>query len=146
VSGPENTFIGSVHRHLPEMKQLYRMKNHNQYNGGIADDWYSGGKADLWIEYKFIVVPKRGDTMVDIAHSATKAGPELSHLQQAWLRGRHREGRSVGVCIGCKAGAVWFPGITWELPLNTDEFVDRIVDRKRFADQIVAMVGLIPAG
>ena len=32
--GPENTFIGSVHKHLPA--GLYHMKNHNAYVGGIA--------------------------------------------------------------------------------------------------------------
>ena len=51
--GPENAFIASIHRHLPSPETLYRMKNHNEYNGGIADCWYSG-KRDLWIEYKFI--------------------------------------------------------------------------------------------
>ena len=146
MSGPENTFIRGVHAHLPPMSQLYRMKNHNQFNGGIADDWYSGSVADLWIEYKFILVPKRDATMIDISHSATKAGPDLSYLQQDWLRGRHREGRSVGVCIGCRAGAVWFPGISWETPLSAEAYKARLVDRKTFAAQIVSMVGIMPAG
>ena len=32
--GPENTFIASIHRCLP--RSVYTLKNHNQYNGGIA--------------------------------------------------------------------------------------------------------------
>ena len=58
--GPENNFISSVHKHLP--MKLYRMKNNNPYNGGIADVWYSGSKADLWIEYKFVKLPARDTT------------------------------------------------------------------------------------
>ena len=98
---PENTFIASVHKFLP--RELYRQKNHNQFNGGIADVWYSGDKADLWVEYKFVVLPKRDLTVVPI---------NLEPLQRAWLTSRHAEGRNVGVIVGCKEGGVWFSGIT----------------------------------
>ncbi|MGK3946215.1 hypothetical protein ABK046_48675, partial [Streptomyces caeruleatus] len=83
---------------------LYRMKNHNQYNGGIADVWYSGSKADLWIEYKFVKLPARDTTPIT---------PGLSELQQLWLRERHSEGRNVGVVVGAKEGGIWLPGISW---------------------------------
>jgi len=126
MSGPENTFIASVHRHLPT--GLYRMKNHNQYNGGIADVWYSGDKADLWIEYKFEVLPKRDDTIVPI---------DLSPLQREWLTGRHAEGRSVGVVVGCREGGVWFPGTTGcgaGLPVKS--FRGLLITRIELADLI----------
>lgn len=100
---PENTFIAAVHRHLPV--DLYRMKNHNQYNGGIPDVWYSGPAGDLWVEYKFVVLPKRDATVIKV---------ELSDLQKHWLAFRHAEGRNVGVIVGCKDGGVWMPGITWK--------------------------------
>lgn len=111
MSGPENTFIQSVHRHLPV--GLYRMKNHNQYNGGIPDCWYSGPKGDLWVEYKFTVLPKRMDTNIDI---------NLSALQKDWLIKRSAEGRKLGVMIGSKAGGVWLPGLAWDNPLTSAEF------------------------
>lgn len=111
MATPENTFIASVHRHLPV--ELYHMKNHNQYNGGIADVWYSGDKADLWVEYKFVALPKRGDTLVTVA---------LSELQKNWLRCRHHEGRNVGVVVGCKAGGVWFGGVSWDRDYCASEF------------------------
>jgi len=122
MATPENTFIASVHRLLP--RGLYRMKNHNQYNGGIADVWYSGIKADLWIEYKFIVMPKRHDTIIV---------PALSPLQMEWLRSRHQEGRSVGVIIGSKDGGVWLPGTSWQTPLTAGGFVDATVGRLALA-------------
>ena len=129
--GPENTFISSVHKHLPA--QLYRMKNHNQYNGGIADVWYSGVR-DLWVEYKFIVVPKRSDTVIDLI--AGKA-PAISYLQQEWLRSRHGEGRNVGVVVGSKDGGVWLPGLAWERTLTAAAFDGLIRSRADLAKLIV---------
>lgn len=129
-SKPENTFIASVHKHLP--KDLYCMKNHNQYNGGIADVWYSGA-SDLWIEYKFIQVPQRSTTVIDLVGSKY---PAISPLQQEWLRGRHAEGRNVGVIVGCKEGGVWFPGVSWDTTYTTEWFRENILSRKEIAGRI----------
>ena len=108
---PEGTFIASIHRLLPH--ELYRQKNHNQYNGGIPDCWYSGPAGDLWIEYKFIAVPKRDSTQIKI---------DLSELQKNWIMSRYSEGRTVGVIVGCKDGGVWMPGITWQVPYTAESF------------------------
>lgn len=134
-SKPETTFIASVHKHLP--KDLYHMKNHNQYNGGIADVWYSGGR-DLWIEYKFIQVPQRSTTVIDLVGSKY---PAISSLQQEWLRGRHAEGRNVGVIVGCKEGGVWFPGVSWDTTYTTEWFRGSILSRKKLADLICESLG-----
>ena len=123
--GPENTFIASVHRHLPA--ELYRMKNHNQYNGGIPDVWYSGPAGDLWVEYKFIVIPKRGTTIIKI---------ELSDLQKNWLRSRSAEGRDVGVVVGSKEGGVWFPDVSWGRDITADEFRDHLMTRQQVSSVI----------
>lgn len=109
------------------------MKNHNQFNGGIADVWYSGHRADLWIEYKFVVLPKRADTLVDLVGGKN---PPLSVLQQAWIKSRHEEGRNVGVIVGCKEGGVWFPGIAWENPLTTESFRLQMRSRAELAAEI----------
>jgi len=119
MATPENTFIAAVHKHLPPMRELYRMKNHNVYNAGIADVWYSGTKDDLWVEYKFIVVPKRDDTLIDLVGGKN---PVLSALQQDWLSERHAEGRNVGVIVGSKDGGVWYPGVTWANPTTAQQF------------------------
>ncbi len=134
MSGPENTFIASVHRHLPV--GLYKMKNHNQYNGGIADVWYSGPRADLWIEYKFIVVPVRDTTMIDLVSGKN---PEISYLQQEWLTSRHDEGRSVGVIVGSKQGGVWFPEISWADALPAAEFRSMVLNRNILASIITGL-------
>ena len=130
--GPENTFIGSVHKHLPP--ELYRMKNHNQYNGGIADCWYSGLEGDLWVEYKFIKIPARDDTVINLV---TGKNPEISYLQQEWLRARYAEGRNVGVIIGSKEGGAWCPGLSWETPFTAGQYRRALKNRRELAELIV---------
>lgn len=127
---PETTFIASVHKHLPPT--LYRVKNNNEYTAGIADVWYSGVR-DLWVEYKFIVVPKRPDTVIDLI---TGKNPAISYLQQEWLRSRHEEGRSVGVIVGSKDGGVWFPGLTWDATYPAKKFSSLLQTRKDLAGTI----------
>ena len=129
MATPENTFIQSVHRHLP--RGLYSMKNHNQYVGGIADCWYSGPAGDLWIEYKFVVMPKRDETLIV---------PNLSALQVEWLTERSKEGRSVGVIIGAREGGVWLPGLAWVNPLKTVEFRKLMMPRSDLAAVITKLI------
>lgn len=129
MATPENTFIGAVHRHLPA--ELYRMKNHNQFNAGIPDVWYSGPAGDLWLEYKFIVIPKRDTTIIKV---------ELSDLQKNWIRLRAAEGRRVGVVVGCKEGGVWFPGKDWEADTTAGEFRGLLMTRQQVALAIVNLI------
>lgn len=134
--GPENTFIGSVHRHLPA--ELYRMKNHNEYNGGIADCWYSGQQCDLWVEYKFLEVPKRPFTEIHLCDPKKPYG--LSTLQQEWLTGRFEEGRNVAVIVGCKDGGVIYPRLEWGGFNNAQTFQRNLVTRKEIAEWITRYV------
>lgn len=103
------------------------MKNHNIYNGGIADVWYSGARADLWIEYKFIAIPKRPDTQIKI---------ELSELQQNWLKARHSEGRSVAVVVGSKDGGALFMGDSWDKNVTAGDFIKLVLPRTALAKAI----------
>lgn len=133
--GPENTFIASVHRHLPAT--LYRMKNHNEFNAGIADCWYSGTKADLWIEYKFLVLPVRDKTHISLTEGKD---PIISNLQQDWLKSRAAEGRNVGVIVGSKDGGVWFVDTEWETPFTAGEFRSWLAPRAKLAQRILTFV------
>lgn len=129
MATPENTFIGAVHRHLPS--GLYRLKNNNQFHAGIPDCWYSGPAGDLWIEYKFVVLPKRENTVIGI---------DLSELQKHWIKSRHAEGRSVGVIVGCREGGVYFPGISWEPVCTASKFRSSIESRLNLAGTITRIV------
>lgn len=107
------------------------MKNHNQYNGGIPDVWYSGNRSDLWIEYKFVTLPKRDTTLIV---------PGLSDLQQNWIESRFNEGRNVGVVVGCKSGGVWFDGINWRRCITAAQFRTSMIARQDLAKTIESLV------
>ena len=130
---PENTFISSVHRYFPapsngRRRNPYFMKNNNIYTAGIWDVWYSGMGADLWVEYKWIALPKRDTTMIDIA---------LSDLQEDWGAERMNEGRNLAVIVGCKEGGVLFRDHEWENPISVRDFRKRIWSRPELANWIM---------
>lgn len=128
-SGPETRFIASVQKHLPPVGQFYRMKNHNQYNGGIADSWYSSA-LDLWVEWKWVDLPKRPETVISIVDGKK---PSLSALQQDWIQGRVREGRNVWVVVGCELGGVVFMGGWGDGRWTTKDFTAMVKPRQDIA-------------
>ena len=130
--GPETTFINAVHRHLRE--EVYRMKNHNAYTGGIADCWYSAKKSDLWVEYKYLEIPKRDDTIIDLMD--IKKPYALSALQQQWLRDRYNEGRPVAVIVGSKNGGYILTNLNWEIQFSALHMKRELIDRKTIANWI----------
>lgn len=125
---PETTFTSSVNKYLKGLVHFEKMNN--VFRGGTPDFWYSGDKADLWIEYKFIeIIPK------------SQVVPNLSALQRDWLKRRYEEGRNVGVILGMKAGGVYLPGISSLKPLSSEKFIKQIITRKDLADEILAITG-----
>lgn len=140
---PETTFYESVHRHLPPVTELWREKMANPYRGGTADTWYSGRRIgrckshDLWVEWKFIDLPVRDSTVINLVDGKK---PPISELQQSWLRDRHLEGRNVWVIVGCAEGGVVFTDMEWERPLLKSEFAARLLKRPALAHAIEAFV------
>ena len=120
---PETNFIAQLHKRLP--KEVYRMKNHNPYTGGVPDCWYSGKGGDLWVEYKWLpVIPKN-------ANIRPKA--LLSPLQSAWLDGRHEEERSVCVIIGCPEGGVILNDLQWSQEITPQDFKSKLLSKDAIA-------------
>ena len=135
---PEATFTAGVHRHLPPATEFWREKMANPYRGGGADYWYSarGKKSrDLWVEWKFVRLPKRDSTTIDLVGGKD---PPLSHLQQSWLRDRHLEGRNVWVIVGTDAnGGVIFTGRSWEQPKPRSWYTAELLPRSEIAARIL---------
>ena len=128
---PETTYIGKVHKHLS--RDVYHMKNNNQYTGGIPDVYYSGSRYDLWIEYKYLPkIPTRA--IVDPKKL-------LSSLQLQWLNGRYDEGRNVAVIIGCPAGGVLLRNKAWETEMSAVEYKALIVSNLLLTRWIEIEVG-----
>ena len=139
ASKPETTFYTSVHKHLPPPSKLYRVKMSNPYVAGIPDYWYSGPKADLWIEWKFIVLPKRDDTVIDLCGGKQ---PTISALQQDWIKERLDEGRNVWVIVGHKnGGRICSAAYLWQLLLSAAEFCKYSLSRADLAQTILRHTG-----
>ncbi len=132
---PETNFTSRVHKYLP--KTIYHMKNNNPYLSGVADVWYSGRSGDLWVEYKFIAIPKRDDTVINLVQGKT---PAISRLQQAWLEGRFNEGRQVAVILGSKEGGVWFLDLHWQHGFTAREMRSWLMPPQRVALEIQNLV------
>jgi len=129
---PESQFISGVHKYL--VHSVYRMKNHNAYVGGIPDCWYSGNKADLWVEYKYIPVSKPRKIVI----------PDLSALQVRWIADRFLEGRDTWVIVGCKQGGVIYTDLNEMLAgIPPNAFISRIQTRKELANAIYEHCSLI---
>jgi len=109
MATPENNFIGRVNKHV----RSYKEKTNNPYRGGTPDVYYEGS-FHLWVEYKFILLPKRGSTLII---------PELSELQKAWLRRCDKNTGCARVIVGCKEGGTVFEfPAEWETGMTTVNF------------------------
>ena len=126
---PETKFMGRVHKFLPST--IYHEKTSNPYKYGIADVWYSGYKADLWIEYKFIPkIPRSSEIL-----------PDCSLHQLKWLAGRYDEGRNVAVVLGVPKGGVIYRDKRWEQPLDHLALTALVIPELAIAQWIIDQVG-----
>jgi len=63
----EHSFIRAVHRKLPP--DVMRWKIHDTYTGGVPDAWYAGPAGTLFVEYKYVSLPKKSTTRIKIGLS-----------------------------------------------------------------------------
>ena len=122
---PENTFIAAVNRLLPD---VYHEKMNNPYRSGTPDVWYSGSKADLWVEYKYVLkLPVNAPLRV--------RADLLSEQQVLWLARRFVENRHVIVVVGCPEGCLVLSGPhEWERnDVHAEEFRRRMIPRAELA-------------
>ena len=122
----EHSFVKSVHRVLPS--SVYRWKIHDTYTGGVPDALYCGPKGLLFVEYKWVTLPKRPTTLVKFG---------LSKLQLEWLDRFEMYGQHVMVALGHSLGVLILTEGQWHLPFTSAQVIEESVSRKRFIDGIV---------
>lgn len=113
---PETRFIQRINRLLPLKMGLHYEKMNNPYRRGTADSWYSGDKADLWVEWKYL------PTLPKVIYPQKLLHP----LQRAWLNGRYKEGRNVVVIIGCPEGGVVLEDAAWNNEIMKQDFLEQL--------------------
>jgi hypothetical protein len=138
---PENKFMDAVHKQLPD-DAIYKMKITPVFTSGEFDTFYEGHARDLFVEYKFLELPKRYETMIYFDKM-------LSPNQLKW--GNRRVERTAAsdrvpphLAIGCREKGRYFglflqytPDMT---PINTKTFRDNLLSAKEIADRILSLV------
>jgi hypothetical protein len=104
--------VRSLHRSLPQTVHVWKINA--RFANGVADAWYSGGRADQWVEYKWL--PRAPVDAFTVP---------LTPLQQKWLNDRRSEGRSVAVIVGTPAGFVVLTDGEWNEPVKVQQWMTR---------------------
>lgn len=121
---PETRFYRRVNAKLT--LDVHRQKISSLYGNGTADFWYSGFKADAWIEYKWLERLSRNGV------DPTKL---LSSLQLHWINNRYKEGRIVYVVIGSPQGCAILEDGAWNASAPVSAFRYTISDVADFISE-----------
>jgi len=114
-----------VHRHLSP--EVYRWKIHDTYTGGVPDVFYCGPAGSLWVEYKYIRLPKRKTTVVTFG---------LSELQLIWLTKIAMYGQTTILVVGWQQSAQVLYGPYITQTTSQDELVNNSLSFKELASLI----------
>ena len=107
----EHGFIKSVHRHLPT--DIFSWKIHDTFTGGVPDAMYAGPASILFVEYKYLKLPKKKTTVI-------KTG--LSALQLQWLDKLYIYNATPAVIIGTPSGGIILTNQEWHKELKLKDF------------------------
>ena len=122
----EHSFVKSIHRSLPS--QIYRWKIHDTYTAGVPDALYAGPSGILFVEYKWVNLPKRDTTNINLG---------LSALQINWLNRFHLYGHSVMVAVGTAYGVLALSDKCWLDNFNNSQVKDLSVTKANFTQLIL---------
>jgi hypothetical protein len=120
----EHGFIKSVHRHLPA--DTFRWKIHDTFTGGVPDAMYAGPASILFVEYKYLKLPKKETTVI-------KTG--LSALQLQWLDTMLNYDATPAVIIGTAVGGIILTDQEWYKELRLKDF-EYALDTKQLSNWI----------
>ncbi len=124
----EGTFTQSINQAVRRFPPAYAWKISDKYTAGVPDAYYSGNKADLWVEYKWTSsLPKKADVK-----------PTLSELQKDWLRQQFARGRDVAVIVGSPQGCIIYEGLDWENPVPATP--DNTLTKKKVIEWLVQKI------
>lgn len=123
----EHGFVRSVHRQLSP--DIFVWKINDTYAGGVPDAFYAGPACCLFVEYKYVKLPKRSNTLVKTT---------LSEQQKLWINRMHSLSHAVAVVIGSDKGCVVLQDKAWNSPLTLADFLPACISVKDVARWIEA--------
>jgi len=125
----EHSFVKAVHRHLP--KELIRWKIRDTFTGGVPDAYYCGPSSSLFVEYKFIKLPKRSSTIVKL---------NLSALQLEFLGKLNSFHQPAAVIVGFISNnnnfSIFLSDAVWTKPLSVAYYSENKISVTNIAQRI----------
>ena len=122
----EHGFVRSVHRQLSP--NVFVWKINDKYAGGVPDAFYAGLARCLFVEYKYVKLPKRSTTLVKTS---------LSEQQKLWLDRMSGMDKHVALVIGSSLGTIIIDK-GWDNPIPTELFRQHAMSPKAVAQWISA--------
>lgn len=121
----EGGYIQKTNRSVKLLNSSIRIwKISDRFTRSVPDVRYSGPKARLYVEYKWVnSLPK---------HATVK--PNLSEGQKQWLRDEAALGVNVAVVVGSPEGAVLYKDLSWESPVPAQ---GHVIPHRSLAEYIV---------
>ena len=120
----EHSFVKSVHRKLD--KSVYVWKIADRYSGGVPDAMYAGPAGILFIEYKYIKLPKRPTTIIKTS---------LSPLQEQWIIQMQQWKHPTWLVIGAEKSCLILNKLTKNI--STAYYLQHRTDTKKLAQLIM---------
>lgn len=115
-----------MHRQLSP--DIFVWKINDKYAGGVPDAFYAGPARCLFIEYKYVKLPKRDTTLVKTS---------LSEQQKLWLDRMSGMDKHVALVIGSVLGTIIIDK-DWDYPIPTELFRQHAMSTKAVAQWISA--------
>ena len=123
----EHSFIRAIHKSLPA--EVYRLKIHDTFTGGVPDTLYAGPSGILFVEYKWLKsLPKKESTLINLG---------LSQLQISWLDKFHSYNQNVAVAVGYSGGVLLFTNKDWTKGINVANIQKYSLSRKDYISFII---------
>lgn len=120
----EHGFVRSVHRQLSP--DVFVWKINDKYAGGVPDAFYAGPARCLFVEYKYVKLPKRDTTLVKTS---------LSEQQKLWLDRMLGMDKQVALVIGSVLGSIIIDK-NWDHPIPTGLFRQHAMSTQAVAQWI----------
>ena len=110
ASKPESSFIKRIHRKLNS--DVYKQAMGLTATNGTPDYYYELSYGALWVEYKWY---DKEPYEINLCDTGRK--PNLSRLQQIWLRRAYKNNQTVYVIAGYPGGCIILPKLTWDIAI-----------------------------
>ena len=124
----EHGFVRSVHRQLSP--DVFVWKINDKYAGGVPDAFYAGPARCLFVEFKYVTLPKKETSLVRT---------NLSEQQKLWLNRMLAMDKNVAVVIGSDSGGLILSSGAWNSQVTKTTFTKYALSNNKISAWIESL-------